>query len=315
MHTTNVSRALALLALGIAANLAPPAAAQIERPRPNLTPRGPVAATSTASPCVVDPGQITAQRTTQVSAVSAGRRAPPPPKPTKTSAARPPDASLAVQPVSLGADVSPQLCESLKTGHVTPDEVTAALETMRRDHAGKSHKKRKRFRRAGISYTYEYTLDIGNLTFMQKPGVGYCADYDWRYKVRNVSQRDFTVFSTTGEVGLCFSPGFGLFFIPGLSQAMPFPVPGLCFDDAAITKLDLRNVNDRFEEGLVELVNVAFEKLQKYDAKVCIIGAAIPPWFAPVIIPTGQMLVYCTSTRNCEVDAAKLLAAAKGTEK
>jgi hypothetical protein len=93
---------------------------------------------------------------------------------------------------------------------------------------------------------------------------------------------------------------------------MPYPIPGLCFDDAAITKLDLRNVNDNFEGMLVQLVETAFAKLQKYDAKVCVIGSPYPPWFMPVVIPAGQMVVYCTSTRDCDIDAAELLALAQG---
>jgi hypothetical protein len=234
------------------------------------------------------------------------------PKPTKTKGPRIPPQDLLVQPAALGPELSAHLCESLKTGAITPDEVTASLKAMKKEHSNKRHTKRKQIRKAGISYTYEYTLDMGDLKFYQKPGVGYCSDFDWRYKVRNISQQEFTVFSTTGEVGLCFSPGFGLFYVPGLSTAMPYPIPGLCFDDAAITKLDLRNVNDAFEGMLVQLVETAFAKLQKYDAKVCVIGSPYPPWFMPVVIPAGQMVVYCTSTRDCDIDAAELLALAQG---
>jgi hypothetical protein len=222
---------------------------------------------------------------------------------------------MSVRPAPLAADLSGQLCESLNTGRITTDEVTAMLGTMEKEHGRKSHTKRKRIANAVGSYTYEYTLDVGGMKFYQKPGVGYCSDFDWRFKVRNISQQAFTVFSTTGEVGACFSPGFGLFFIPGLEAVMPYPVPGLCLDDGAITKLDLRNVNNEFEGTLVELVNLAFEKLRKYDAKLCVVGSPTPPWFMLVIIPKGQMVVYCTSTRDCEFDAAKLVAARKNAKK
>jgi hypothetical protein len=261
-----------------------------------------------AAPCVIDSGQITARQKRSVATMEAGARATsPPPKPQRTAVPRLPDASVMAQigPQGLGGDISPQLCESLKTGSVTPDEVSAMLGAMEREHAGKSHKKRKQIQKMGVSYTYEYTLDVGRLKFYQSPGVGYCSDFDWRFKVRNVSQRDFTVFSTRGEVGLCASPGFGLFFIPGLKAGMPFPVPGLCFDDARFTKLDLRNVNDEFEGELVELVGLAFERLQQGDAKVCIIGAAYPPWFMPIVIPRSMMVAYCTSTRDCTFGPAK----------
>jgi hypothetical protein len=215
----------------------------------------------------------------------------------------------------LGADLPAQLCESLKTGHVTPGEVVAMRGTMEKNHARKPHTTRKRVKVGPASYTYEYKLDIGALKFYQKPGTGYCSDFDWQLKVRNISQKDFTVFSTTGEVGVCASPGFGLFYVPGLQAVQPFPVPSLCIDDAAITKLDLRNVKDEFEGGLVELVELAFEQLRKRDAKVCVIGTATPPWFAPVIVPATHMLVYCTSTRNCEINAAKLASAFQGQKK
>lgn len=307
------------LALGASLLLALSAEAQIEPKkrgisRPTVDRNLPAdALAQPAQPCVTDPAQIATSQRALVSQVSLGfgRRAPQPPKPTKTNAPRTIDASMIVRPAPTEADLSPQLCESLKTGTVTNDEVMAVLKTMEKEHAQKSHKKRKthKVRRNGVtvaSYTYEYTLNVDGLKFYQKPSVGYCSDFDWRLKVRNISQKDFTVFSTTGEVGLCFSPGFGLFYIPGLATVQPFPVPGLCFDDAAITKLDLRNVNNEFEDGLVQLVNVAFEQLQKKDAKVCIVGSPYPPWFIPVIIPVGQMVAYCTSTRKCEIDAAKL---------
>jgi hypothetical protein len=272
-----------------------------------------VTAPAATSPrCLVDPSQIVSQDKATVSEVSFTDKAlAPPPKPTQTKGPRIPDPNSVVQPASLGADLTPQLCESFKTGTVTNDEVTGVLKTMEKEHANKSHKNRRTIQKYGVSYTYEYTLNVDGLKFYQKPGVGYCSDFDWRYKVRNISQKDFTVFSTTGEVGVCLSPGFGLFYVPGLSEAMPFPIPGLCFDDAAITKLDLRNVNDKFENGLVQLVDLAFAQLKKYDAKVCIIGAAYPPWFMPVVIPEKQMVAYCTSTRNCEIDATKLAAATK----
>jgi hypothetical protein len=306
------------LALGASLLFALSAEAQIRPKRPGpvidagrgvqVTPQAP------ASPrCVIDPSQIASQSKATVSQVSFTVKAPaPPPKPTGTKGPRVPDPAQVVQPASLGADLTTQLCESLKTGTVTTDEVTGVLKTMEKEHARKSHKKRKTIKKYGVSYTYEYTLNVDDLKFYQKPGVGYCSDFDWRYKVRNISQRDFTVFSTTGEVGVCLSPGFGLFYIPGLASIMPFPIPGLCFDDAAITKLDLRNVNDTFEDGLVQLVDLAFAQLHKYDAKVCIMGSPYPPWFTPVVIPPKQMVAYCTSTRNCEIDTAQLLAAAKG---
>lgn len=283
---------------------------------PPVDPRAPA-----AQPCVTDPSEIVSPKKTSVTQISVDVRAlPPPPKPTKTQGPRVLDPTMLVQPASLGADLSPQLCESLKTGAITTEEVTATLKTMEKEHARKTHTKRKTIKKKvnGVtvgSYTYEYTLDMGSLKFVQKPGVGYCSDFDWRYKVRNISQQDFTVFSTTGEVGLCFSPGFGLFYVPGLEAVQPYPIPGLCFDDAAITKLDLRNVNNKFEDGLVELVNVAFKQLQKKDAKVCIMGSPYPPWFVPVIIPTAHMVAYCTSTRNCEINAADLLAAVQGEGK
>jgi hypothetical protein len=283
------------------------------RPRPGGVSRVlPPAGAPSTPPCVFDASQITSQKKTSVTQVSWAVRASLPPKPTKTKGPRMPPQNLIVTPASLGPDLSTHLCESLKTGTVTPDEVTASLKAMEKGHASKSHAKRKRVRKAGISYTYEYTLNTGGLKFYQKPGVGYCSDFDWRYKVRNISQQEFTVFSTTGEVGVCFSPGFGLFYVPGLETIMPFPVPGLCFDDAAITNLDLRNVNDKFEDMLVDLVEVAFERLRKSDAKVCVIGSAYPPWFMPVVVTPAEMVVYCTSTRNCEIDAEQLLAAAKG---
>lgn len=278
--------------------------------------RGLAAGPGSAPACVVDPSQMGGPPKTPSSLVSADLRAPPPtPRPTRTKAARSPDASLSVRPAPLGADLSGQLCESLNTGRITTDEVTAMLGTMEKEHGRKSHTKRKRIANALGSYTYEYTLDVGGMKFYQKPGVGYCSDFDWRFKVRNISQQAFTVFSTTGEVGACVSPGFGLFFIPGLEAVMPYPVPGLCLDDGAITKLDLRNVNNEFEGTLVELVNLVFEKLRKYDAKLCIVGSPTPPWFMPVIVPKGQMVVYCTSTRDCEIDAAKLVAAAQKNAK
>jgi hypothetical protein len=265
--------------------------------------------------CVVEASQITSQKKTTVVQVAWTAPAPlAPPKPIRTKGPRIPPQHLVVQPAQLGPDLSDHLCESLKTGTVTADEVTASLKAMEKENANESRKKRKQIKKAGISYTYEYTLNVDGLKFYQKPDVGYCSDFDWRYKVRNISQREFTVFSTTGEVGVCFSPGFGLFYVPGLATVMPFPVPGLCFDDAAITKLDLRNVNNKFEGMLVELVETAFAELQDYNAKVCVIGSPYPPWFMPVVIPAGQMVVYCTSTRNCEVDAAKLLAAAQGKD-
>jgi hypothetical protein len=289
--------------------LAPSPVAGQRKPTANPT-IAPSAPRPSAPLCPIDANEIAAHQKGMVSRISAGLRAPsPPPKPQQTNAVRVLDASIRVQPAgpaTLGGDISPQLCQSLKTGAVTPDEVTAMLGTMEKDHARKSHKKRKQIKKLGVSYTYEYTLDIGGLTFFQQPGVGYCSDFDWRFKVRNISQRDFTVFSTTGEVGLCASPGFGLFYIPGLATVMPFPVPGLCFDDARLTKLDLRNVKDEFEGELVDLVGLAFATLQEYRAKVCIIGSPYPPWFTPVVITPASMVVYCTSTRNCEIDAVKL---------
>lgn len=261
-----------------------------------------------ATPCITDPSQISAQRTSQVGRVTASlRMPPPPPKPKQTNAPAHPAGAVAVQARHpIAGDLSPQLCESLKTGVVTNDEVSAVLQTTEREHAGQTQAIRKQVQVGPVSYTYEYALHVGGLRFYQKPGTGYCSDFDWRFLVRNISQQNFTVFSTTGEVGLCFSPGFGLFYIPGLATAMPFPVPGLCFDDAVLTKLDLRRVSDKFEDELVHLVNLAFAKLRRADAKVCIIGAASPPWFAPVIIPPSNMVVYCTSTRHCEFDVAKL---------
>jgi hypothetical protein len=277
------------------------------RGRPGSGPAG-----SPPAPCITDPSQISARSASQGGHVTASlRMPPPPPKPMQTNAPAPPAGALAVQARQpLAGDLSPQLCESLKTGVVTNDEVSAVLQTMEKEHAGKTQAIRKQVQVGPVSYTYEYALQVGGLRFYQKPGTGYCSDFDWRFLVRNISQQNFTVFSTTGEVGLCFSPGFGLFYIPGLATAMPFPVPGLCFDDAALTKLDLRNVSDRFEDELVHLINLAFAKLRRADAKVCIIGAAYPPWFAPVIIPPSNMVVYCTSTRHCEFDVAKLAQAA-----
>jgi hypothetical protein len=274
----------------------------------------PVSGPAAASPrCVVDASQIAGQHKATVARVSFTPRAVrSAPRPTKTTVPRIPNQSMVVQPASLEADLTTQLCESLKTGTVTSDEVTGVLKTMEKEHAKTSHKKRKTIKKYGVSYTYEYTLNVDGLKFYQKPGEGYCSDFDWRYKVRNISQKDFTVFSTTGEVGVCLSPGFGLFYVPGLSAIQPFPIPGLCLDDAAISKLDLRNVNNKFEDGLVQLVDLAFAQLQKYDAKVCLMGSPYPPWFTPVVIPAGQMVAYCTSTRNCEIDAAQLLAAARG---
>jgi hypothetical protein len=315
----NVSCSLKPLALALAASLlfALSIEAQIrpKRPGPGIgVGRGvQVNPQTAASPrCVVDSSQIESQEKATVSKVSFTIKAPaPPPKPTKTKGPRVPDPTRVVQPASLGSDLTAQLCESFKTGSVTNDEVTGILKTMEKEHARKSHKQRRTVRKYGVSYTYEYTLNVGDLKFHQKPGVGYCSDFDWRYKVRNISQRDFTVFSTTGEVGVCLSPGFGLFYVPGLAAIMPFPIPGLCLDDAAITKLDLRNVNDKFEDGLVQLVDVAFAELQKYDAKVCIMGSPYPPWFTPVVVRPKEMVAYCTSTRNCDIDAAKLAAATK----
>lgn len=283
-------------------------------PTTTLPPRGPAAGAASAPRCVFEPSAIVAQKVTSVSQVSTGLKAPPPtPRPTMTDGARTPDASMNVRPTPIRADLSAQLCESLKTGSITTDEVTAMLKTMEKEHANKSHKKRKTISGPLGSYTYEYTWEVKGMKFYQKPGVGYCSDFDWRLMVKNISIVEIP-FSTTGEVGVCFSPGFGLFYIPGLSSVMPFPIPGLCFDDAAITKLDLRNVNNKFEGGFVELVNFAFATLRKYDAKLCVIGSPTPPWFMLVIIPKKQMVVYCTSTsvtRDCEYDAAKLLAAAK----
>ena len=77
--------------------------------------------------------------------------------------------------------------------------------------------------------------------------------------------------------------------------------------------IDLRNVNDKFEGELLQLVNTAFAKLRRADAKLCIIGVGVPPWFAPAIIPPSNMVAYCTSTRQCEFDAAKLAQAAAGS--
>lgn len=309
------------LALVMGAGLTPAfsAEAQIEPKRRGVIPpaieRNP-RITTQAPPveqCVVDASQIAGQKKNSVTQVQWAARSPlTVPKPTVTKGPRIPPQHLMVQPASLGPQLAAHLCESLKTGAITADEVTASLKTMEKEHANKRHTKRRNIKKAGISYTYEYTLDVHGLKFYQKPGVGYCSDFDWRYKVRNISQQEFTVFSTTGEVGLCFSPGFGLFYVPGLASIMPFPVPGLCFDDAAITKLDLRNVNDKFEDMLVQLVDVAFAKLKSYDAKVCVIGSPYPPWFMPVVVPPAQMVVYCTSTRNCEIDTAELLAAAQG---
>jgi hypothetical protein len=315
-------RSVVLLGMTLACVSGIPGTLDAQRPTPRQLPhlpgRMPAAAqpggAPAAQPCVTDPSQIATPTSASVSQISVGftRKPPPPPKPTKTNAPRTIDESMIVRPASVEADLSPQLCESLKAGAITTEEVTAVLKTMEKEHARKTHTKRRTFKKLGVSYTWEYTLDMGDLKLVQKPGVGYCSDFDWRYKVRNISQTPFNLFSTTGEVGVCFSPGFGLFYVPGLSAVQPFPIPGLCFDDAAITKLDLRNVNDKFEGGLVQLVDLAFAKLQKYDAKVCIIGSPYPPWFMPVIIPTGQMVAYCTSTRHCEIDAAQLLAAARG---
>jgi len=275
--------------------------------------RRPAGARPTTPPCVVDLNQLNSQNRTSVTIVTAGfREPPPPPKPQRTGAPRLPDPSSVIPARALSGDITPQFCESLKTGNVTPDEVVAALSTMDREHSHRSHTIRRRIQKMGISYTYEYVLDVGSLKFYRQPGVGYCSDFDWRYTVRNVSQRQFTVFSTTGEVGLCFSPGFGLFYVPGLSSIILFPIPGLCFDDAHFTKLDLRNVNDEFERGLVDLVDLAFEKMQKNNAKLCVIGAAAPPWLMPVVVQQKDMVAYCTSTRNCQVDTARLTALIQG---
>jgi len=277
------------------------------------TKRPPAGARPAAPPCVVDFNTLNSPNRTSVTIVTAGfRQPPPPPKPQRTEAPRAADVSSLIPPRALSGDISSQFCESLKTGNVTPDEVMASLNTMDREHSHRSHTIRKRIKKLGISYTYEYVLDMGSLKFSRQPGEGYCSDFDWRYTVRNVSQHKFTVFSTTGEVGLCFSPGFGLFYVPGLSAIMPFPIPGLCFDDAHFTKLDLRNVNDEFERGLVDLVDLAFATMQKTDAKLCVIGTPTPPWFMPVVVRQKDMVAYCTSTRNCQADTQKLATLVQG---
>ena len=286
------------------------------RGKPASEPTGQLAGGAGAGtpPCVIESDQLAGSRTTAVSAVRLAAVRLSPPRPRQTNAQQIPAAAALIQPSASAtlSSLSTQLCDSLKTGTVTGDEITAMLGTMELNHAHKHHTQRKRHKVGPVSYTYEYALDLGKLSFYQQPGTGYCSDFDWQFKVRNLSQQNFTVFSTTGEVGVCASPGFGLFYIPGLSTVQPYPVPGLCFDDAAITRLDLRNVNDEFEAGLVELVDKAFARLQRSGAKVCVIGAAYPPWFTPVIVPAGQMVAYCTSTRNCEVDAAQLVAAFQG---
>jgi hypothetical protein len=267
------------------------------------------AAGAPASPrCVFDLNQLQSSKRDAVSIITLAYHESAPPKPQRTGAPREIEGATEVPSGALHGDVSPQLCASLQSGAVSSDEVTAILGGMQQEHANHSYTKRKRVHKLGISYTYEYALHTGGLRLKRKPGEGYCADVDWRYMVRNVSQQNFTVFSTTGEVGLCFSPGFGLFTVPGLSSVMPFPVPGLCFDDAQFTKLDLRNVNDEFEDGLVDLINVAFDKMKKKDAKLCIIGAAMAPWFMPVVVRPKDMVAYCTSTRDCQVDQQKFAA-------
>ena len=269
------------------------------------------AGTPASPPCVFDVNQLQSPKRDAVTNITVGfgREPSAPPKPQRTAAPRPIEAGTQIDPeAALGGDITPQLCESLKSGALSSDEVTATLRGMEQEHAHHSYTKRKRFNKLGISYTYEYALHTGGLRLTRKPGEGYCSNLDWSYMVRNVSQKDLTVFSTTGEVALCFSPGFGLFSVPGLSSVMPFPIPGLCFDDAHFTKLDLRNVNDEFEGGLVDLINLAFEKMKKKDAKLCIIGAAVPPWFAPVVVRPKDMVAYCTSTRDCQVDQQKLAA-------
>lgn len=262
-----------------------------------------------ASPrCVFELNQLQSSKRDAVPIITLAYRESAPPQAQQTSAAREIEGTTDVPAGALGSDISPQLCASLQSGAVSSDEVTAMLAGMQREHANRSYTTRKRIHKLGISYTYEYALHTGGLRLKRKPGEGYCADVDWRYMVRNISQKDITLFSTTGEVGLCFSPGFGLFTVPGLSSVMPFPLPGLCFDDAQFTKLDLRNVNDEFEDGLVELINVAFDKMKKKDAKLCIIGAAMAPWFMPVVVRPKDMVAYCTSTRDCQVDQQKFAA-------
>src|SRR5439155_19957391 len=93
-----------------------------------------------------------------------------------------------------GGDITPQLCESLKSGALSSDEVTSTLRGMEQEHAHHSYTKRKRFNKLGISYTYEYALHTGGLRLTRKPGEGYCSNLDWRYMVRNVSRHDLPVF-------------------------------------------------------------------------------------------------------------------------